>query len=80
MLVLTRKLNESIIIGRDGQVVIKVLEIKSRHVRIGVAAPTQLMVHREEVFLRIQQEAESDMETHDAELTGVGWLNNGAGV
>lgn len=72
MLVLTRKFNESIIIGRDGQVVIKVLGIKGRHVRIDVAAPKDLMVHREEVFLRIQQEAESSLPTQEAALTPSG--------
>ena len=48
MLVLTRGVNESIMIGRD--VVITVLEVRGDHVRIGIEAPRDVPVHREEVF------------------------------
>lgn len=56
MLVLTRKLNESLIVGQSGDVQIKVLELRRGFVRLGIAAPKDMAVHREEIFLRIQEE------------------------
>ncbi len=54
MLVLTRKLGEGIRIGEDIRVI--VVDIKENQVRIGIEAPTDMSVHREEVYLRIQEE------------------------
>lgn len=54
MLVLTRKLNESIIIG-DG-IEVMVLEIRENHVKLGIKAPRDVMVHRQEVFEEIRSE------------------------
>jgi len=54
MLVLTRKENESIMIGDTVEV--KVLEVKENQVRIGVVAPREITVHRMEVYLAIQRE------------------------
>ena len=54
MLILARKPGESIAIG-DG-IKIRVLEIKGGQVKIGVEAPTEIMVHREEIYLRIVEE------------------------
>lgn len=48
VLVLTRGVNESIMIGRD--IVVTVLEVRGDHVRIGIEAPRDVPVHREEVF------------------------------
>lgn len=48
MLVLSRKKNESIVINND--VVITVIEIRGDKVRLGIAAPKDVPVHREEVF------------------------------
>ena len=53
MLTLTRKMGESIRIGDDIQVVIK--EVKGRQVRIGISAPRDVYVCREELYLKIQQ-------------------------
>ena len=53
MLVLTRRSQQSIMIGKD--VVITVLEVRGDQVRIGVSAPRDVEVHREEVFLELQQ-------------------------
>ena len=53
MLVLTRRSQQSIMIGTD--VVITVLEVRGDQVRIGVSAPRDVEVHREEVFLELQQ-------------------------
>lgn len=54
MLVLTRKAGEGIIIGDD--IRITVVELKGGGVRIGIDAPRELKVHRQEVFERIKQE------------------------
>ena len=54
MLILTRKSGESITIGDD--VKITVVEVKGRQVRIGIDAPRSYMIHREEVYMSIQEE------------------------
>jgi len=54
MLILARKPGEAIAIG-DG-IKIRVLEIQGGQVKIGVEAPTEVMVHREEIYLRILEE------------------------
>ena len=51
MLVLTRKLDESIVIGKD--VVIQVLETRGGQIRLGITAPRDISVHRQEVYERI---------------------------
>lgn len=57
MLVLTRKENESIVIGDSIEV--KVLEVKEHQVKLGISAPKAIAVHRKEVYLAIQAENES---------------------
>ena len=54
MLILTRKLGESITIGDD--VRITIIEVKGKQVKLGVEAPQQTTVHREEIYQRIQEE------------------------
>jgi carbon storage regulator len=54
MLVLTRRMGENLRIGAD--VSITVLGVKGNQVRLGVAAPKSVAVHREEVFRRIAEE------------------------
>lgn len=53
MLALSRKVNESIIIGNDIEVTI--LEIKGEQVKIGVSAPKSIGVYRKELYLQIQE-------------------------
>lgn len=53
MLVLSRKAGESIRIGDD--VVVTVLEVKGDQIRLGIEAPKQVKVHRQEVYLEIQE-------------------------
>jgi carbon storage regulator len=54
MLVLTRRLGETLIIGEE--IKITVLGVSGDQVRLGIAAPEEIAVHRKEVWLRIQQE------------------------
>ena len=53
MLVLTRRANQSIVIGRD--VTVTVLEIRGDQVRLGITAPRSVSVHREEVWLELEK-------------------------
>jgi len=75
MLVLTRKSNQSIMIGDDIEV--SVLAIMGEKVRIGIQAPRDVPVFRREVYLEIQEETAGDTgkgarEEVDAALRGLG--------
>jgi carbon storage regulator len=54
VLILTRKVGESITIG-DGSVTVSVMEVKGRQVRLGINAPANTPIHREEVFIKIKE-------------------------
>lgn len=54
MLILTRRVGESVMVGDD--VTVTVLGVKGNHVRVGIQAPKHVAVHREEIFERIQEE------------------------
>jgi carbon storage regulator len=54
MLVLTRKLHQSIVIGDQIEVV--VLEVRGEQVRLGIKAPKDVTVHRKEIYEQIQEE------------------------
>lgn len=60
MLILTRRVGETVVIGND--VDITVLGVKGNQVRLGVKAPRHVSVHREEIYKRIKNEAEDDVD------------------
>ena len=57
MLILTRKEGESLRLGDD--ITITLVSVKGGHVRIGINAPKEVAVHREEIFQKISEEASS---------------------
>ena len=57
MLILTRRVGESLMVGEE--ITVTVLGVKGNQVRIGIDAPKDVAVHREEIFQRIQNDANS---------------------
>jgi len=64
MLILTRRVGETLMIGDN--VTVTVLGVKGNQIRIGVNAPKEVSVHREEIYLRIQEEKNQN----DGEING----------
>lgn len=58
MLILTRRISETLMVGDD--VTVTVLGVKGNQVRIGVNAPKDVAVHREEIYQRIQKERDTE--------------------
>ncbi len=56
MLILTRRVAETVMIGDD--ITLTVLGVKGNQVRVGIDAPKEVAVHREEIWVRIQKEQE----------------------
>lgn len=72
MLVLTRKENESIMIGDEIEV--KVLDLKDSQVKIGISAPRDVAVHRREVYLAIQAENAEAAAPPSVQVDGISGL------
>tara|TARA_B100000953_G_scaffold16468_1_gene14374 strand:- start:584 stop:814 length:231 start_codon:yes stop_codon:yes gene_type:complete len=64
MLILTRRVGEALMIGENTKIV--VLGVKGSQIRLGINAPKDIMVHREEIFIKIQEE--KSQETSNDEI------------
>lgn len=62
MLILTRRVGETVMIGND--VTVTVLGVKGNQVRIGINAPKNVAVHREEIYERIKREQQGGGDHH----------------
>ena len=71
MLIFTRRIGEEIRIGDDIRV--KIIDIKGKQVRLGIEAPPEVIVHREEIYLRIN---ENSNKTPEAENQVEEWAEN----
>jgi len=70
MLILSRKLNESIII--DGKIIVKVLRIDKDTVKLGIQAPAELPVHREEIHQVIEKNKANGIKPNGPKTNGGG--------
>lgn len=74
MLVLTRKVGECIAIGDDIKVI--VMQIKGKQVRLGIKASAETVIHREEIFQKIQQENKMASQSKITSLKKIGDIFN----
>ena len=72
MLVLTRKLGESITI--DDHIKVRVVQIKGKQVRLGIEAPSHTKIHREEIYSTIQAQNEASISSDPKKSHGVSKL------
>ena len=75
MLALSRKSNESIMIGND--IEITILDIKNDQVKIGITAPKSVGIYRKEIYLQIQEENKKAMESSTPALNAIAQLFQG---
>ena len=68
MLILTRRVGETLMVGDE--VTVTVLGVKGNQVRIGVNAPKEVSVHREEIYMRIQAEKNVQLAAHEEVANG----------
>lgn len=70
MLILTRRVGETVMIGDD--IAVTVLGVKGNQVRVGVNAPKEVSVHREEIYERIKREEQTGVSTRRTGSSEVG--------
>jgi carbon storage regulator len=75
MLILTRRVGETVMIGND--VTVTVLGVKGNQVRVGVNAPRDVAVHREEIFERIKREEHDGGNANTTSTTRTASRGNG---
>ena len=78
MLILTRKVGESITIG-DGSITVSVMEVKGRQVRLGISAPPDTPIHRQEIFDKIKEVNQQALSCQAVDLDLVTGLIVGGG-
>ncbi len=66
MLVLTRKVGESITIGDD--ISVRVLEVNGQNIKLGINAPRSVSIHRQEIYDKIKEENISSVQSSPSEL------------
>jgi carbon storage regulator len=76
LLILTRKVGESITIG-DGSITVSVVEVKGRQVRLGIDAPPELPIHRQEIFDKIREANEQATSVNAGDLDLISGLLGG---
>lgn len=69
MLILSRKIGEAIVVAND--IVVRIIDIKGGQVRLGVQAPGEVSVHREEIYQRILEENKKAALEAPDDLSGV---------
>jgi carbon storage regulator len=72
LLILTRKIGETVTIGDE--IKVQVVDVKGRQVRLGITAPAEWAVHREEIFIKIQEQNLQSLRTDASDLQSAAQL------
>ncbi len=75
MLILTRRAGESLHIGDN--IKVTVISIQGRQVRLGIDVPDEMLVYREEVYLRIKEENQEAAQAHDDDIFAIAGMLRG---
>ena len=78
MLILSRRADESIMIGDE--VILTILSVKGKQVRIGISAPPDVSVHREEIYQRIQEGEPNELRDRKKPANGAATSNTDEGI
>ncbi len=75
MLVLTRRVGESLVIGKDGRITATILRVQGNQVRIGIDAPNDVPIFREEIFSQ-DDDTNAEQNDHHKKLTNLRQQDN----